>query len=194
MQTITATTVLAPGVLENDVDTGTCSDGERLTVVTPPKHGSVSLENDGSFVYTPSGTLQFDTFQYQVACLRQPDVYNGVISTAWVVLAPGTGNCNSAAELHEIEAGKLWSWKAPHLQRAWLGEGGPNLIENGVSTSVLLRPGYRLLDFSMLIILLVLQQVQVFVCTCIKHAPGKAFALCVCYVCVLAEMATQRCP
>jgi hypothetical protein len=59
-------TLAAPGVLENDSDV----DGGELTaiLVTAPVHGTLTLEADGSYVYTPapnfSGT---DSFTYKVS-------------------------------------------------------------------------------------------------------------------------------
>src|SRR5439155_1492674 len=46
-------TVLAPGVLGNDSD----ADGDPLSavLVSPPSFGSLTLNSDGSFVYTPFG-------------------------------------------------------------------------------------------------------------------------------------------
>ncbi|MDX2379117.1 MAG: cadherin-like domain-containing protein, partial [Acidimicrobiia bacterium] len=62
--------VAAPGVLGNDTD----PDGEPLvaSVVTAPTAGTLTLEADGSFAYTPN--LNFhgdDTFTYQ-ACDPEP--------------------------------------------------------------------------------------------------------------------------
>lgn len=59
----TVLTVDAPGVLANDSD----ADGDTLTaaLVVGPAHGSLSLNPDGSFVYTPaSGFFGTDTFTY----------------------------------------------------------------------------------------------------------------------------------
>ncbi|MEM7128643.1 MAG: Ig-like domain-containing protein [Chloroflexota bacterium] len=60
----TVLTIAAPGVLLNVQDV----DGNSLTVseVTPPNHGALSLQSDGSFIYTPD--LDFngtDTFTYK---------------------------------------------------------------------------------------------------------------------------------
>ena len=57
-------TVAAPGVLTNDTD----DNGDALTaiVVTQPAHGTLTLNADGSFTYTPA--LNFtgtDTFTYK---------------------------------------------------------------------------------------------------------------------------------
>lgn len=58
----TALTVAAPGVLANDPDTGT------PTVSTPAAHGTVVLNGDGSFVYTPAANFSgADSFQYTIA-------------------------------------------------------------------------------------------------------------------------------
>ena len=56
----------APGVLANDED----NDGDALTaaIVTSPAHGTLSLNTDGSFVYTPSdGFYGTDSFTYQAS-------------------------------------------------------------------------------------------------------------------------------
>nr|MBA3268819.1 cadherin-like domain-containing protein [Acidimicrobiia bacterium] len=59
-------TVSYPGVLANDTD----ADGDPLTVTSAsdPAGGSVSIEPDGSFTYTPdAGTSGTDTFTYTVS-------------------------------------------------------------------------------------------------------------------------------
>lgn len=60
----TALVVPAAGVLTNDTDT----DGNTLTAttVTNPSHGTLTLNTDGSFTYTPTaGFTGTDTFTYQ---------------------------------------------------------------------------------------------------------------------------------
>src|SRR5439155_26212835 len=56
--------VTAPGVLANDTDV----DGDPLTaiLVTGPAHGTLNLNNDGSFTYTPALNYNGpDSFTYK---------------------------------------------------------------------------------------------------------------------------------
>ena len=60
-----------PGVLNNDT-ADTDSDGNPLSMtaslVSGPGNGSVALNGDGSFVYTPnSGFVGADTFTYNIS-------------------------------------------------------------------------------------------------------------------------------
>jgi len=58
--------VAAPGVLGNDTD----ADGHSLTavLVSSPAHGSLVLNSDGSFSYTPNANFNGgDTFTYQAS-------------------------------------------------------------------------------------------------------------------------------
>ncbi len=60
----TPLTISAPGVLSNDSDI----DGDNLTAVnaSTPANGTVNLNSDGSFVYTPNAQFNgTDTFTYQ---------------------------------------------------------------------------------------------------------------------------------
>src|SRR5207249_6090059 len=60
----TALTVTAPGVLGNDTDV----DGPVLTavVVTGPSHGTLALNANGSFTYTPAANFNGpDSFTYK---------------------------------------------------------------------------------------------------------------------------------
>ena len=60
----TALTVAAPGVLANDTDV----DGNPLTaaMVAGPSHGTLTLNSNGSFTYTPAGNYNgADSFTYR---------------------------------------------------------------------------------------------------------------------------------
>src|SRR4029450_7734354 len=62
----TPVTVPAPGVLGNDTD----QDGNPLTalVVTAPAHGTLALNADGSFTYTPNADCNgSDSFTYRAS-------------------------------------------------------------------------------------------------------------------------------
>lgn len=62
----TVLTVAAPGVLANDLDAN--GDTLKATLVLAPANGTVVLNTDGSFVYTPA--LDFsgiDTFRYRAS-------------------------------------------------------------------------------------------------------------------------------
>jgi VCBS repeat-containing protein len=62
----TALTVAAPGVLGNDSD----PDGDTLTavLVSGPSHGTLTLQADGSFIYTPAVNFNgSDSFTYQAS-------------------------------------------------------------------------------------------------------------------------------
>jgi len=62
----TTLTIAAPGVLANDSD----PDGNPLTAVsaTQPQHGSVTLNANGSFSYTPAGNYSGpDSFTYRAS-------------------------------------------------------------------------------------------------------------------------------
>jgi VCBS repeat-containing protein len=62
----TPRTVAAPGVLGNDTD----PDGNPLSAAlgTPPSHGTLTLNADGSFTYTPAANYNgTDTFTYRAS-------------------------------------------------------------------------------------------------------------------------------
>ena len=62
----TTLTVAAPGVLQNDSDVD--DDTLLLTVVDDVLHGTLTLQQNGSFVYVPtSGYIGQDTFTYKVS-------------------------------------------------------------------------------------------------------------------------------
>ena len=78
----TPLTVAAPGVLGNDTDV----DGDTLTavLVSGPSHGTLALNANGSFTYTPATAYTgTDTFTYQA---RDP---NGALSNVEYTLRDG---------------------------------------------------------------------------------------------------------
>ncbi|QWP78720.1 DUF11 domain-containing protein [Lysobacter sp. K5869] len=68
-----ANTPLTIPVLGNDTVTGAPLNPASLTFPTPPAHGTVTLNPDGSVVYTPApGYLGTDSFVYQVCDTSTP--------------------------------------------------------------------------------------------------------------------------
>lgn len=58
----------APGVRDNDVDPDTQSGLLSVSIVTPAQRGSVTLNADGSFLYTPLPNVSgSDTFTYRLS-------------------------------------------------------------------------------------------------------------------------------
>jgi VCBS repeat-containing protein len=75
-------TVTAPGVLTNDTD----AEGDPLTavLVSDPTHGSLTLNSNGSFTYTPDANFSgTDTFTYQA----NDGTANGNTATVTLVIA-----------------------------------------------------------------------------------------------------------
>jgi len=79
----TPLTVSAPGVLGNDADVFGVTPTASL--VTPPAHGSVTLNADGSFTYTPNTSFYgHDTFTYEMV----DGLHTSSPATVTIKLAP----------------------------------------------------------------------------------------------------------
>ena len=85
------TIVPAPGVLSND--TIPCGANAVIRVTTSRSAGTVSLNADGSFIYTPNGPPTADSFKYEIDC-------NGLVSEATVLLPARPGNCTHCLATH----------------------------------------------------------------------------------------------
>jgi 3D (Asp-Asp-Asp) domain-containing protein len=86
--------VAAPGILANDFD----PDGDSIGAQAAgglylPQHGSVAVNSDGSFTYTPSGTAQDDVFGYYV---RDGTADSPVV---WVAISVTAGNAPPVARI-----------------------------------------------------------------------------------------------
>ncbi|MEP9350510.1 Ig-like domain-containing protein [Xanthobacter sp. KR7-225] len=82
-----ALTITAPGLLANDTD----ADGDALTaeLVSGPAHGSLVLNSDGSFTYTPeAGYSGSDGFIYKA----NDGVADSGSATATIIVAPPAPN------------------------------------------------------------------------------------------------------
>ena len=110
-------TIDSPGVLENDND----ADGDTLTAikVTNPSHGTVTLNANGSFTYTPNaGFSGHDSFTYKandgtadsnvatvnltVKPVANDDSYSTAAETPLTIDAPGVLGNDEGATLSAI--------------------------------------------------------------------------------------------
>jgi autotransporter-associated beta strand protein len=80
-------TVAAPGVLANDTGPKGSYYGLTASLVTGPANGTLSLDSDGSFTYTPNpGYFGTDSFTYEAG-----DSYgNSAPATVSITVAPAT--------------------------------------------------------------------------------------------------------
>ena len=123
----TVLTVAAPGVLANDTD----ADGDALTAakVTDPAHGTLTLNANGSFTYTPAANYNGpDTFTYRAndgtaysntatvtltvtpsttRRWRSPTSYATAEDTALTVAAPGVLANDTDADGNALTAAKV---------------------------------------------------------------------------------------
>jgi gliding motility-associated-like protein len=84
--TVTTNTPFSGNVLTNDTD----PDGDQLVISanSSPAHGTLVLNPNGSFTYTPNSTIGDDTFNYQVCDNGIPSLCaSGTV--VFHVLAPG---------------------------------------------------------------------------------------------------------
>ncbi len=76
--------VAAPGVLANDVSSG--SDPLRASLVNSPAHGSITLRADGSFTYSPNaGFVGTDLFTY----VAEDDTLSSNLATVRITVTEG---------------------------------------------------------------------------------------------------------
>jgi len=108
----TTLTIAAPGVLENDTDADT--DPLSAAKVDDPDHGTLNLNSDGSFTYTPtSGYTGDDTFTYLAndgtadsneATVTITVVLGIVVNTNADNVTPGDGFCTLREAINNVNA------------------------------------------------------------------------------------------
>ena len=89
--------------MTNDSD----PDGNTLTVTTTPvsgpSHGSVTLNSNGLYTYTPTtGYTGEDTFSYQVCDNGTPSLCSTASVTIDVIPAPTSGNDVSGSSERQL--------------------------------------------------------------------------------------------
>lgn len=113
------------GVLANDTD----GDGDALTaeLLTGPAHGSLTLNSDGHFIYTPdAGYEGTDSFEYQAG--------DGVTTTT------GTVTLN----VSEVFTAQTNLVDRPSAGPNWYGPAGTSLLTGQAHTAVAVAPGHIL--------------------------------------------------
>jgi len=110
-------TVTAPGVLSNDSSNG--NGIMTAAAVAPPVHGSLSLNTDGSYTYTPtSGFSGVDTFTYQASA-------GGLLSNTATVTINVTASGNSLLFSDDFSG-------QPGPDPLWVTVSGTWNVSNGV--------------------------------------------------------------
>ena len=95
----TQLSVAAPGVLGND--TGPPSDALSASVTSAPAHGTVALNADGSFTYTPSsGFAGTDSFTYRASDAYGD--YNEAAATITVTAPPTATITPASGSTHAV--------------------------------------------------------------------------------------------
>jgi gliding motility-associated-like protein len=93
------------GILSNDTDPESQPLTVTTTPVTPPAHGSVVIQPDGSFVYTPD--LDYngsDSFTVSV-CDNTPSCVNNVVDITITPLNDEPSFTKGSDQLHNVNAG-----------------------------------------------------------------------------------------
>ncbi|MCH8042671.1 MAG: tandem-95 repeat protein [Planctomycetes bacterium] len=109
-------TIAGPGVLGNDQDAN--ADPLTAALLSPPEHGTLTLAEDGSFVYTPDpGFVGTDTFVYQALDAPPLDQAPPRVVVSSGMHAPGTEPGTTIAVLFSYAIGSggnvvLYGWMA----------------------------------------------------------------------------------
>lgn len=93
----TLTVSAADGLLANDVLPNQSSSSVDTTPVVAPQNGTLVLNADGSFVYTPTGTAESDSFTYRVT-----DSVTNEVAEAIVDITIGSSNTAPTAEAQQF--------------------------------------------------------------------------------------------
>ncbi|GAP12358.1 protein containg VCBS repeat [Longilinea arvoryzae] len=118
----------APGVLDNDSD----ADGDALTtaLVDGPSHGSLTLNSDGSYTYTPNADWNgTDNFTYTAF----DGVVNSSVATVTLTVNPAADAPRTTPDSYDVDEDALLSIAAPGLLENDTDADGDNLTAVWVS-------------------------------------------------------------
>ncbi len=128
----TPLSLAAPGVLAGDTDVDSALTAE---LVSGPAHGTVSLNPDGSFVYTPAGNYNGpDAFTYRAS--------DGALASAPAVVTISVTPVNDAPALSDI-ADRTIEWNTTTGSVAFTvsdPDGVTGLVVSGASSNLALVP------------------------------------------------------
>ena len=130
-------TVNAPGVLANDTDT----EGDALTVakVADPAHGTVTLNANGSFTYTPVANFNgTDTFTYKASGGGS----NSNVATVTITVTPVADVPVAVADTHSVNEDAVLTVSAPGVL------GNDTDPEGGLSAVKVSDPQHGTLTFN----------------------------------------------
>jgi hypothetical protein len=135
----TALVITAPGVLGNDTDL----DGDTLNavLVVSPAHGTLTLNTDGSFTYTPGpGFSGSDTFAYQVSDATElSNIATVTIDVAAANFAPianaGADQTVRLGSLVKLDGTGSSDPDNDSLSYSWTQTGGPSVNLTGDNTA-----------------------------------------------------------
>jgi VCBS repeat-containing protein len=119
--------VPAPGVLGNDTDV----DGDALSaaVITGPAHGSLALNGDGSFAYTPTPNYNGpDSFTYRAS--------DGSADSAPATVTITVRPVNDAPSCASVKGDTAVFWPPNHALRVVTLSGGTDIEGDRVSITV----------------------------------------------------------
>jgi VCBS repeat-containing protein len=100
--------VAAPGVLANDSDVN--GDGLTAVLIGNPAHGSVDLNSDGSFTYTPDADYNgWDSFTYRAS----DGLVLSNLATVTIVINPVNDAPVAVDDVYSVSAGNTLQVAAP---------------------------------------------------------------------------------
>lgn len=133
----TVLTVAAPGVLGNDTD----PDQDVLTAirVSNPSHGTLTLNSDGSFTYTPVANFNgADSFAYKANDGRA----DSGVATVTITINPVNDRPLAVNDPYTVNEDRVLTVPAPGVLANDRDIDGDALVASSSATSTILNPGH----------------------------------------------------